>query len=317
MAIKFFNEARIEGYLYEHNLEMKETGPNSKNPGTPFISGTIGIVTDDKQTNVIQVHFTYVTETTAKGKTNATFVVLKKIIDGEYGTVMSDGIENAAKIRVDTTVGLNEFYAERDGKEELVSVKRNEGGFVHIMNNEAFNEKESERCKFKTTMLITKVTRTEADPEKNIQEKVNVSGFIFDFRKALLPVTYTVLNEGGMNYFEGLEASAKNPVLTDVWGKEVSTTIVRTVTKESSWGDAEVQEFKNTYRDFIITGSMKEPYIFDDESTYTVDELMKATAERENYLATIKQRRDDYLASKKAPDTSTTVSTASNGGFNF
>jgi hypothetical protein len=48
MAIKFFNEAHIEGYLYEHNLEMKETGPNSKNPGTPFISGTIGIVTDDK-----------------------------------------------------------------------------------------------------------------------------------------------------------------------------------------------------------------------------------------------------------------------------
>ena len=116
--MKFVNETHIEGYLYEHNLEMKESGPNSKNPGTPFISGTISIVTDDALTNVLQVHFTYVTETTAKGKTNATFTTLRKIIDGEYNTVMGDGVENATRIRVDSTVGLNEFYAERDGRSE-------------------------------------------------------------------------------------------------------------------------------------------------------------------------------------------------------
>ena len=199
--MKFVNETRIEGYLYEHNLEMKESGPTSKNPGTPFISGTISIVTDDALTNVLQVHYTYVTEITSKGKTNATFTTLRKIIDGEYGTVMGDGIEKAARIRAESTVGLNEFYVERDGKEELVSNKRNEGGFVHIMINEPFNEKEIERCKFKTTMLITKTRRIEADAEKNTPEKVVLSGYAFDFRKALLPVSYTVLNEGGMNYF--------------------------------------------------------------------------------------------------------------------
>ena len=315
--MKFVNETHIEGYLYEHNLEMKESGPNSKNPGTPFISGTISIVTDDALTNVLQVHFTYVTETTAKGKTNATFTTLRKIIDGEYNTVMGDGVENATRIRVDSTVGLNEFYTERDGKEELVSIKRNEGGFVHVMVNEPFNEKEIERCKFKTTMLITKAVRTEANPEKETPEKVTISGYAFDFRKALLPVSYTVLNESGMNYFEGLEASEKNPVLTEVWGKQVSRTVVRKVTKESSWGDAEVQEFKNTYKDYVITGSQKEPFVFDMEDTYTSEELTKAIAERETYLATIKQRRDEYLATKNSGSTKQATASSGNAGFNF
>lgn len=51
--MKFINETKIEGYLYEHNLEMRESGPNSKNPGTPFIMGTISIATDEELTNVI------------------------------------------------------------------------------------------------------------------------------------------------------------------------------------------------------------------------------------------------------------------------
>ena len=184
------------------------------------------------------------------------------------------------------------------------------------MVNEPFNDKEVERCKFKTTILITKTHRTEADPEKNTPEKLTISGYAFDFRKALLPVSYTVLNEGGMNYFEGLEASEKNPVLTEVWGKQVSKTVVKKVTKESSWGDAEVQEFKNTYRDFVITGSQKEPFLYDMEDTYTKEELTKAIAERETYLATIKQRRDEYLASKNGAKP-VTASTTGNGGFNF
>ena len=275
--MKFVNETHIEGYLYEHNLEMKESGPNSKNPGTPFISGTISIVTDNALTNVLQVHFTYVTETTSKGKTNATFTTLRKIIDGEYNTVMGDGVENATRIRVDST----------------------------------------ERCKFKTTMLITKAVRTESNPEKETPEKVTISGYAFDFRKALLPVSYTVLNEGGMNYFEGLEASEKNPVLTEVWGKQVSRTVVKKVTKESSWGDAEVQEFKNTYKDYVITGSQKEPFVFDMEDTYTSEELTKAIADRETYLATIKQRRDEYLATKNNGGAKQATASNGNAGFNF
>ena len=71
------NRSHIEGLIYEHDLQMRESGPNSKNPGTQFISGTIDIATDDAVTNIVTVHFTYVTPKYAKsGSDNATFATL-------------------------------------------------------------------------------------------------------------------------------------------------------------------------------------------------------------------------------------------------
>ena len=77
---KMVNNTHIEGALYQHDLTLKVTGENSKNPGTEFISGNIEIATDDAGINIVPVHFTYVTATTAKGSANATFNVLKNII---------------------------------------------------------------------------------------------------------------------------------------------------------------------------------------------------------------------------------------------
>ena len=143
---KMTNTTHIEGLLYEHKLELRESGPNSKNPGTKFIMGTVDIATDDACTNIVPVHFTYVTATTAKGATNATFTTLMNIVDGKYGSVMANGKENAAKLRIDSALGLNEFYTERNGEEELVSAKRNEGGFVHVAD--ALAEDEAMRTKW-------------------------------------------------------------------------------------------------------------------------------------------------------------------------
>lgn len=137
------NKTHIEGLLYEHALELKTSGPNSKNPGTQFISGTVSIATDNAGVNIVPVHFTYVTATTASGKTNATYGTLKNIIDGVIGTVMKDGKDKAGKLRIDSALGLNEFYSDRNGKEELVSAKRNEGGFVHTVDVLAEDEKNS------------------------------------------------------------------------------------------------------------------------------------------------------------------------------
>lgn len=53
MKKSFINNVNLMGILYEHNLTLKETGANSKNPGTEFISGTIGIATDDAITNIV------------------------------------------------------------------------------------------------------------------------------------------------------------------------------------------------------------------------------------------------------------------------
>lgn len=311
MAKKFINQTHVEGLLYEHALELRESGPNSKNPGTKFIMGTVSIATDDACTNIVPVHFTYVTATTAKGSTNATFTTLMNIVDGKYGTVMANGKDNAAKLRIDSAIGLNEFYTDRNGQEELVSAKRNEGGFVHLCD--ALNEDETARNTFKCDMLITGVKEVEADEEKKLPAKAIVRGAIFDFRGALLPVEFSAVNPGAINYFVGLGASQANPTFTCLWGRQVSETVVRQLVTESAFGEDEVREVKNTRKDFVITGAAKETYVWDDESTITAADLTKAIADRETYLATIKQRQDEYKASKAAP----AAAAPAKSGFNF
>ena len=309
---KMTNTTHIEGLLYEHKLELRESGPNSKNPGTKFIMGTVDIATDDACTNIVPVHFTYVTATTAKGATNATFTTLSNIVDGKYGSVMADGKDKAVKLRIDSALGLNEFYADRNGQEELVSAKRNEGGFVHVADSLA--EDEAIRNTFKCDMLITGVKEVEADEEKKLPAKAIVRGAIFDFRGSLMPVEFSAVNPNAIKYFVGLGASNANPTFTCVWGRQVSETIVREIRTESAFGEDEVREVKNTRKDFVITGASKEPYAWDDESTLTANEVAEAVANRETYLATIKQRQDEYKASKNA---ATAAAAPSKTGFNF
>lgn len=305
------NNTHVEGLVYESTLELRVSGENSKNPGTEFIMGNLNIATDDNCTNIVPVHFTYVTATTSKGNANATFAVLKDIVDGKTGTVMANGLDKAGRVRVDSSIGLNEFYSDRSGKEELVSVKRNEGGFVHTVAT--LNPDEKARNTFMADMLITNVSRIEADEERNIKERVLVRGCVFDFRKAVLPVEFSVTNARGMDYFEGLDASPKSPVFTKVWGRQISQTVTNERVEESGWGEANVQTSTSTRRDWVITGSNTEPYAWDDEETITAKELTEAMANREVYLAGVKQRQDEYKASKAAAPS---VAPAADG-FNF
>ena len=311
---KMINTCHIEGLLYEHKLELRESGPKSKNPGTQFIMGTVDIATDDKLTNVVSVHYTYVTEKTTKGATNATFTTLKNIIDGKFGSVMADGADKAVKLRIDSALALNEFYTERDGVEILVSAKRNEGGFIHLADS--LNEDENARSTFKCDMLITGVKEVEANEEMELPAKVIVKGAVFDFKNSLLPVEFSAVNPGAMNYFLSLDASNSNPTFTCVWGRQVSETVVRKIVEESAFGEDSVREVKNTRKDFVITGASKEPYAFDDEGFLTNAEVVEAVAARETYLATIKQRNEEFKAAKNAAAATPGVA-PSNSGFNF
>lgn len=307
------NKSHIEGYLYQHALSLKTSGENSKNPGTQFINGTIDIATDDALVNIVTVHFTYVTAKTKSGSDNATFATLQNIINGTYGNVTQHGADKAVKLRIDSQVGLNEFYSNRSGKEELVSVRRNEGGFVHVVQNLAADEKT--RNTFEVDMIITGARRVEANEDRNTPERVFVKGFVFDFRNAFLPVEFAALNPGAMDYFEGLEASQKNPVFTKVWGQQVSqVTIVRTV-EESAFGEQKVTETPYTNREFVITGASSEPYVWDDEGTITQAEYEHGLADRELAVAEIKRRQDEYNASRA--QTQAPTANAAPSGFNF
>lgn len=311
--MKIKNETHIEGYLYEHKLEMRESGPKSKNPGTKFIMGTVDIATDNNLTNIVSVHFSYVTATTAKGSPNATYTTLENIVNGKYGSVMANGKDGAVKLRIDSAIALNEFYSDRNGQEELVSVKRNEGGFVHVVTGD-LTEDEKLRSTFKCDMVITNVTRVEANEDQGTPEKVIVKGAIFDFRKALLPVEFVATNDKAMDYFEGLGATKNEPVFTCLWGRQISETITTTVTEESAFGEPSVREVKRSRKEYLITGASPDTHVWDDESTMTAEELKKAVAEREVYLAGVKARQDEYKASKNAP---AVAAAPTNSAFNF
>ena len=307
------NRTHLEGLIYEHDLQMRESGPNSKNPGTQFIMGNVQIATDDAMTNIVPVHFTYVTATTSKGNPNATFTILSQIIDGTLGSVMANGADSAAKVRIDSAIGLNEFYSDRNGQEELVSAKRNEGGFVHTVA--ALAEDESSRNTFEADILITNVRIVDADEERNLPEKAIIKGAIFDFRKALMPIEFSAINPNAISYFEGLGASSKEPVFTRVKGRQVSETITRKITEESAFGEASVREVTSNRKDWVINWAQSDPHVWDDESTITAAELTEAMSNREVYLAGIKQRQDEYKASKGQATAAT--ATPAQGAFNF
>ena len=309
---KMINKVHIEGWVYDHKLTSKVAGEKAKNPGVTFINGTVDIATDDNCLNIVTIHYSYVTPVTKQNKPNATFNALNSILT-DNKTVVKVGKENAVKVRADTSIGLNEFYSDRSGKEELVSAKRNEGGFIHIITD-ALSEKDTDRNNWEADTVITKVREIEADPERNLPAKVVISGYMFDFKNALLPVDVVAYKESAQNYFLGLEASEANPTFIKLKGQQVSQVIIRTVTEESAFGDEpDVKEFKNTVREFVVTGALP-PYEWDSEESITAQEMKEALASREITKAEIKQRQDEYNASRstKAP-----AAAATEGEYHF
>ena len=309
---KMVNNTFISGLIYESRLEKKVSGPNSKQPGTEFINGFLDIATDDACTNIVPVHFTYVTAVTNNGKNSPTYSILDGIINGTYKTIMKDGREAATKIAVNSAIALNDFYSDRSGTTELVSQPRNEGGFVNVID--ALDPDEKKRNTFRCDIIINQVRHLEANPERGTPEKAIIHGVIFDFRNAVLPIDLTVINPNAIAYFEDQNISNSNLFFTQVWGRQISETIKKETTVSSAFGDDFVMTTNNTRKEWLITGAIEDPYVWDDEETITAKELAEAMTQRETYLATVKQRQDEYQASKK---TAAATPAGNKTGFNF
>lgn len=325
MKAKFINTVHLEGLLYEHSLALKVSGPTSKAPGTEFITGTIKIATDAQMLNIVEVHYTYVTEKTKTG-TSATFTNLKSIIDKNVMTYMEfKGKENyvPAYVRVDTAIGLNDFYTERNGQEELVSAKRNEGGFLHFIRENELAPDMSRRNCFEADMVVTSIARVEANEENEIPERMRVKGVVFDFRRGILPVEFVIYNPQGMELFENQNPSANNPFCTKVNGTVVSQTVMVRREEESAFGPALVKEYPRSRKEYEIVSIFNQvSYPWDDESFITADELRKAMGDRETYLATVKKNNDEWKAQRAANSAQPSAQAqatvqAKTGGFNF
>ena len=306
---KMVNTVHAEGYFYKHDLKKKVAGEKAKNPGAVYITGTVDVATNEDCTNIVTFYFTYETPQRASGASNKNYKVLEDIVDGNLKSVMGNGKEVATKIAIDSAIALNDFY-DKEGKP--VSVKRNEGGFINVVNE--LNASETERTNFKVDMIITGAKEVEADPERDLPKKLVLKGHIFNFRGEILPVEFAVLNENAMNYFQGLEPASTNPCFTQVSGRQVSLIYKVVKTEESAFGEDLVTESERSRKDYVITWARKELYDWDDEGTILATEVTEALANRQVKLAEIKQRSEDYAKTKAAPKAPVV---AVSGGFNF
>ena len=315
---KNLNQEVIEGRVYDHDLTLKTVqNQQSKNFGKEFISGSVSVATDEAGLNVLTVHYTYITETTSNGKNDSRFSILKKIMD-ENKTWINSGKDEAMKVRLTPSAALNDFYP--NGGDQLVSQQRNEGGFISVLS--AFSVNGPAHPKFTFDTIINGVTLVEADPEKNINEDyVKINCVIFNFRNDILPFTLVARSQGAIDYFMGLDASNKNPIYTQVWGEIVSTTVKVSRTIESAFGEPTVDVSEKAQREWVVTGAKPEPYVFDDPSTITAEELTKAIADRNVYLEDVKARAKEYYGGRAAAPAQSAIPAPSTaipvGGFSF
>lgn len=311
---KMINKVSLYGKLYEMDLKKKVSGDNSKNPGTEYITGTIGVATDDDCLNIVSVNYSYVVPMTKSNKPNNTYTVLENILNGVYGTVLGVGADNAAVVRIDSQIGLNEFYTDRSGKEELVSAKRIENGFIHIAGKNDIPP--ANHNQFECDYMITNVRHVDENPERGTPEKTILKGAIFnDYNKTLMPIEFSVVNPLAMGYFEGLSVNGSNPLFTRVKGHVVNETIVRNVEEVSAWGEVSIKSVPSSRRDWVVDYSAEEPYNFGEENVLTADEVNEAIKTREVMLAALKSRNAEYKASKGA--TATPVVAATKEKFDF
>lgn len=293
---KNLNTVHIEGRVYQHTLGIKKVkNQSSANFGKPYIGGTLEVATDEEGLNIIPVEFTFVTELTKQGKENRTYTALKTIIEAGK-TWITDGPEAATKVSIDTSFALNDFVA-KDGN--MVSLKELNGGFVSIVS--ALKPNVKERNRFKLDVLITNIATIEADPEKHIDEDyMTVRGAAFDFKNALLPIDFVVRSEGVKKHFESFDdLSVAQPLYTQVYGTLNYKKVTYTEEVET-FGEAIVDTHERKVREWEITAGTKVPYDFGDESVMTPEEVMKASQDRQIYLAEKKRQREEYLEQKNA-----------------
>lgn len=308
---KMMNAVHLEGYVYDIDVKEAVTGENSKAPGTKYLRGTVQICTDETGVNVCPVYFPYVVPLTKKGRPNETYNILSKLISGEYSTWVKNGKENACRVRIDTSVGVNEFYSTDN---TLVSQVRNEGGFLHIMTEE-FNEDLNQRASFQVDTVITNVIEKEADPEREMPAHALVKGYTFNFSEKILPVEFTITKPDGIKFFLKLGVTEGKPYFTKLSGHQASRTAQIKIEEESAFGDPIVRFRSVSRKAYVIDSCLKQPYLWDDAETITAAEFKSKLADRDVELAALKQNTDEYRKNKGAGTTA--AATSANALYDF
>lgn len=291
MKNKWKNSVTVEGYIFNLSLQDRVTGEKSKNPGRPYINGVINVATDDDATNVVPVYFSFVTPTygvaTAERpepKANPNYTTLQGFIDGKYQSYEQVGT-SATKVRIQGDIEVNDFLSSRTG--EMVAQKRVRGGFINVIGSLS-----GRGAHFEVDTLISSTNLREVEGQ---EPYLQLKGYCFNYKNDILPVEFSTTK--GLKYFEDADISAKNPMLVNLRGQIIATTVVQKREIENVFGDPEVDTTTRTFRAWDVTGA-SEPMEFDDDSTITMEEVRNLISARNVYVAQRRKEQEEYQASR-------------------
>lgn len=295
MKQNMVNEVKVRGYIFSHTLQAKVSGPNAKTPGVDFIQGDINVAKDADATEVIPVHFSYVTKTFKNGNPNATYETLMKIIQDGPDKTLEHCIDKSQvnRVRIDGAMELNDYY---DREDNLRSPKRVRGSFAHLLGPTEQVGDPSQAIQFKFDVILFDASLREVE---NGNDYYAVRGYTFAFNNAILPIDLTVC-EKGVPFFEKLGIDQENPYFGNVWGIIKSNTVVVQQEQDDSdigFGELMVQSTTRSFRSWEITGAMQPQELSED--TITLEELQEGLKQREVYLAGVKQRAEEWRASQQ------------------
>lgn len=292
MKEKWENNTEVYGKVF--SVDRLKSSISKKN--MPYIGGTLSVAVNEDNTDVIDVNFTYVPETYKNGNTNASYTTLMKIME-----IMTEDPDANIFVRINGQIDVREFDAQ-DGKHVVNQILS--GRFIHTA---PAMEAEDMKATFSEDMIITSIV-----DQQDVEGKdpaVLVKGYGIDkFREQAFPLTFYVKTKAGMDYFLDQEISVKEPMVTNVWGNRVSTTVVKHREIESAFGAPQVKETTFSAKSWDIEGAKNEPLLWDDESTITTKEFATYRQNYEQYLADEKKRQEEYRKSQEQKDNAFTAS---------
>lgn len=266
------NNVVIEGILQE--VAIKEY----QKDGKKSLSGKVLIQQDENSVHEIRV---YANEKTKNGDDNKIYKGLETVMT-EYKSISQVGLELADKVRVTQAELKKNDYLAPDGK--MRSYPKFEANFINRLKE---GEPLEPRAEFDVELFITLV-KPEMDREGEETGRFIVEGVIPLYNGILSPQTFIAEGEGA----EFVESNFEKGQTVQLYGNIINS--VEVIKKEvaATFGKPKTTITTNTTREFLITGGT-EPYDEDSPKAYSPESIKSALVERETYLNSLKEKKND------------------------
>ena len=297
------NDVRLSGYLFSHSLSQLKS-----KKGDNYIRGRMDVALDSDFTRVVPVQWMVMESRANEYKT------LSRVI--ESGVTASDGNfaskNEITRVRINGNIDVNDYINRNSG--QLMSYQQIRGGFIHIITDPISEDNE---CTFAADVYLKSAAPAD---EENANSPLQLKGYAFDFRKYLVPVTFTTVSDDGKKFFESQDIDEENPFFSTVYGNVEPSTVVTTQEVDSNeigFGTPTVRETSRSFINWNITSSEINRGL--DEDTITEEEMADCVQVRQHTLEQVRERYENQAASAapKGFGESNSNSKSNGSGFVF